>query len=308
VRLFREGRRSPRVVLLAFGVCAVLVGACGSPSAVSPPTTTSGPTLSIMVTNDDGVGAPGIDAAVQGLRALPNTRVTVVAPLSNKSGTGEKTTPTTSGRLHTSKAETGSGYPAIAVHGFPADTVIWAVRDHGLPFRPDLVVSGINLGQNVASFAGVSGTVGAAREAVSLGVPAIAASQGVDNGLDPDFSEGVQFLVRWITQHRTELQAHEYASAPPQANLNVPTCPEGSVRGPVMTVIAASRDGSRSANVNCGSTSRNYQDDLSAFDDGFAVLTPLYPPWPEGTPLVPRVAPRPGGSVTIHGDESRPFA
>ncbi len=231
-----------------------------------------------MVTNDDGVGAPGINAVVQGLRTLSDTQVTVVAPLTNESGTGGKTTPASAGSLVTSKAQTASGYPSIAVHGYPADTVIWAVKDHGLSFRPDLVVSGINFGQNIGPLAALSGTVGAAREANSLGIPALAASQGVDNSSAPDFSEAVPIVDNWVTQHRAALLAHSYGSKPLQANLNVPTCVGSSVRGPVMTVLAASGDASKTTTVDCTSTSTSYANDLEAFEIGFATLTPLYPP------------------------------
>ena len=229
----------------------------------------------VMVTNDDGVDAPGINAVVQGLRALPDTKVTVVAPLTNQSGTGEKTT---SGTLVTSPATTASGYPATAVHGYPADTVIWAIKDHGLSFRPDLVVSGINFGQNIGPLAAYSGTVGAAHEAVSLGVPAIAGSQGVDDGASPDFAEGVPFVTAWVTAHRSELLAHSYGSEPLQANLNVPSCTGGAVRGPVTTVMAATGDAGATTTVDCTSTSTSYANDLEAFEIGFATLTPLYPP------------------------------
>jgi 5'-nucleotidase len=230
-----------------------------------------------MVTNDDGVSAPGINAVVQGLRTLPHTRVTVVAPLTNESGTGEKTTPASAGALVTSAARTAAGYAATAVHGYPADTVIWAVADHGLPARPDLVVSGINFGQNIGPLAAGSGTVGAARQAVTLGVPALAASQGIDNGTTPDFAEGVPFVLRWVTAHRTALITHSYGEAPLQANLNIPTCVGRSVRGQVTTVMASTGDASKTLTVDCGSTSTDYTDDLGAFQLGFATLTPLYP-------------------------------
>ena len=71
-------------------------------------------TLRILVTNDDGVGAPGINATVEALTALPHTKVTVVAPLTNQSGTGAKVTP---GTLTATNAMTASGYPAKAVAG-----------------------------------------------------------------------------------------------------------------------------------------------------------------------------------------------
>ena len=104
-----------------------------------------------MVTNDDGVGAPGINATVKALAALPDTKVTVVAPLTNQSGTGAKVTP---GTLTVTNATTASGYPAKAVAGYPADTIIWAIDDHGIAQRPDLVVSGINFGENIGPLAG----------------------------------------------------------------------------------------------------------------------------------------------------------
>jgi 5'-nucleotidase len=273
-----------RVALVSlFVVAGTCLGACGSSSA--GPTTSSSRTtvtpaapaprtLTIMVTNDDGVGAPGINAVVQGLRALPEVDIEVVAPLTNQSGTGERTTP---GTLVVSNAKTASGYPAVAVHGYPADTVIWAIKDHGLKSRPDLVVSGINFGQNIGPLASGSGTVGAAREAVSLGIPAIATSQGIDDGLSAEFSEGVPVVVRWVTEHRSELLDKSYGSQLPQGSINIPSCSGGKIRGTVTTVMAASGDAGKSFTVDCSSTSTTYSNDLEAFEIGFATFTPLYP-------------------------------
>jgi len=259
-------------------VVGAALAACGS-SSDGTTTTTRGAgataTLTIMVTNDDGVAAPGIDAVVQGLRTLPHTRVSVVAPATNASGSGGTTT---TGTLATSQATTASGYPATAVQGYPADTVIWAVSGHGLPFRPDLVVSGINFGQNIGPLASISGTVGAARQAVTLGIPALAASQGADDGASPDFAEAVPLVEHWVTQHRAALLSRSTGSAPLQANLNVPTCTPHPVRGPVSTVMAATGDASATTTVACTSTSTTYTNDLEAFEIGFATLTPLYPP------------------------------
>ncbi len=275
--------RSNRVVTVLVVIAVSTLAACGTSSSGTSATTTSSPggdhqTLTVMVTNDDGFGAPGIDAVVQGLRTLSGTRVTVVAPLTNQSGTGGRTTPSSAGALVTSTDQTASGYPATAVHGYPADTVIWAIKDHGLSNRPDLVVSGINFGQNIGPLAAQSGTVGAAREAVSLGVPALAASQGVDDGSAPDFAEAVPIVESWVEQHRAQLISRSYGSKPPQANLNVPTCAGAPVRGPVTTVLATSGDVGQTVQVDCTSTSTAYGNDLEAFEIGFATLTPLYPP------------------------------
>ena len=109
-------------------------------------------------------GRAGIDAVVQALRKLPDTKVTVVAPATNQSSTGGKTTP---GPLTVTDATTASGYPAKAVAGYPADTIRWAIDDHGIDFTPDLVVSGINFGQNIGPITDISGTVGAARAAAA---------------------------------------------------------------------------------------------------------------------------------------------
>lgn len=253
---------------------ALLIAMTTALTAVSLPAGAAPPrnVLTVLVTNDDGVGAPGINAVVQGLRTLPKTQVTVVAPLTNQSGTGGKTTP---GHLSATKATTASGYPARAVAGYPADTVIWAVKDHGLSFRPDLVVSGINFGQNIGPLADLSGTVGAARAAVKLGIPALAASQGVDNGMSPNFSQGVAQVLRWVRAHRTALLSHRFKK-PPQGNLNVPTCAPGPVRGPVTAPLATSLNGITITTVNCTTTSTDYTNDAQAFVLGYAVIAPLY--------------------------------
>ncbi|MGO9341585.1 MAG: 5'/3'-nucleotidase SurE [Acidimicrobiales bacterium] len=250
------------------------LGACSSGGTSSSPSGSSqnSRVLTILVTNDDGVGAPGINAVVQGLRALPRTRVTVVAPLTNESGTGGKTT---KGALVVTKATTAAGYPAWAVHGYPADTIVWAIDDHGISFRPDLVVSGINFGQNIGPLASGSGTVGAALAAVRREIPALAASQGIDDGQSPDFAEGVTQVVAWVRLHRIALVDHSYGKVLPQGNLNVPTCENGQVRGPVMAPLATSLSGITVTTVNCSSTSTSFTNDAEAFVLGYAVISPL---------------------------------
>lgn len=263
-------------VAWALALVATAAACSSGPATATSSTTSTTPpgarTLTILVTNDDGVGAPGINAVVQGLRALPHTAVTVVAPATNQSGTGGKTTP---GTVSATKATTASGYPAMAVNGYPADTIRWAIDQHGISFRPDLVVSGINFGQNIGPLASLSGTVGAARAAVARGIPALAASQGVDNGTGPDFAEGVTQVDAWIELHRTELVEHSYGHAVPAANLNIPTCAGGVARGPVMAPLATSITGINIGTVNCSSTQTSFSNDVSAFINGYAVISPL---------------------------------
>jgi 5'-nucleotidase len=163
------------------------------------------------------------------------------------------------------------------VNGYPADTITWAIAQHGIPLRPDLVVSGINYGQNIGPLASASGTVGAAVAAVRRGIPALAASQGVDNGMAPDFAEGVTQVDAWIALHRRALLDHRYGKALPQGNLNVPTCPDGHVRGPVTAPLATSVTGLNLTTVNCSSTSTSFTNDVEAFRLGYAVIAPLSP-------------------------------
>jgi 5'-nucleotidase len=263
-------RRRLRNRTIAIALLSLLASMGVTPIASAAGTSSKSPVLRILITNDDGVSAPGIDAAVQALRALPRTNVTVVAPLTNQSGTGGKTTP---GLLTVSSATTASGYPAVAVHGYPADTIVWAITQHGVTSRPELVVSGINFGENIGPLAGLSGTVGAAREAASLGIPAIATSQGVDNGTAPNFSQAAAQLVKWVQENRSAL-IHKSFKVGHSVTLNVPTCPT-TPRGPVRAPIATSITGINIGQVNCAVKAKKFANDVQAYINGYAVLSPL---------------------------------
>jgi 5'-nucleotidase len=228
-------------------------------------------TLRVLVTNDDGVGAPGIDALVQGLRKLDRVQVSVVAPADNKSGTGDMTTP---GALATSETTTASGYPAIAVQGFPADTVNFAL-DGGIPTKPQLVASGINAGANLGPVTGISGTVGAARTAVRRAVPAVAISQGTTEGAQPDYPAGVRQAVTWVKEHRKALTKKNPRPPTEAANINVPTCTTGKVRGLIDVPTATGGDVTQPP--NCASKVKNPPDDVIAFVNGYAPLSPVPP-------------------------------
>ncbi len=251
-------------------LCAAALGfgASAVPDAAAAP---KRPTLRVLVTNDDGVGAPGIDALVQGLRKLNGVRVTVVAPAENKSGSSDMTTP---GPLTTTQATTTSGYPAIAVQGFPADTVDFAL-DGGIPTKPQLVASGINAGANLGPVTRISGTVGAARTAVRHGVPAVAISQGTTEGVEPDYAAGVRQAVTWVKEHRKALTKKNPKAPTAVANINVPTCPTGKVRGPID--VPSATGGDLTQPPNCASTLKNPPDDVVAFVNGYAPLS-LVPP------------------------------
>ncbi len=236
-------------------------------SAVGNTTTSAAPeTLDILVSNDDGFAAEGIDALVQALTELPDTTVTVVAPAENQSGTGGQTT---DGALTVTDEETLSGYPATAVQGFPADAVNHGL-DEVLDEAPDLVIAGINEGQNIGPLTAVSGTVGAASAAAARGIPALASSQGLDAN-PPDYATGVDEVLAWLDEHRDALLAGD---APAQVdNLNIPSCATGELRGDVEVPVATD-DGGRAINdVDCTSTEEDPVDDIAGFTTGFATLS-----------------------------------
>jgi 5'-nucleotidase len=258
-----------------FAASLLTVVACGgnddSVGAASTTSTTeriaTRDALEILVTNDDGIAGVGLDALVEALRKEPDVKVTVVAPAGDRTGTGGSTTP---GTLVNRPATTISGYEATAVEGFPADTVRVALDDLGL--EPDLVMSGINLGQNLGHLTKVSGTVGAALAAGRRGIPALAVSQGL--GSPPDYAAGVAQALAWLRRHRDSLTSG--APTAPVTNLNIPTCTTGEVRGVIEVRVATEEEGGQAlAPSDCRSTAVDPDDDVEAFHNGFATLSDL---------------------------------
>jgi 5'-nucleotidase len=246
-------------------------GEAAPPSTTEATTTTEAEVLDVLVSNDDGYAAEGIDVLVEALRAEPSVEVTVVAPAEDRSGSGDQTTP---GEVATQEVETASGYPAVAVEGFPADTINVALDQ--LDVAPDLVVSGINEGQNLGPVVQVSGTVGAARTAGRRGIPALAVSQGLADTLDYDV--GVEFALDWVRERRDELDDQDEPAAEPVpvANLNVPSCATGDVRGQV-EVPAVQDTTLDQFQVDCTSTETGQPDDVGAFTAGYATLSEVDP-------------------------------
>jgi 5'-nucleotidase len=175
--------------------------------------------MRILLTNDDGIYAKGIEVLHTHLRK--DSEVVVVAPETEQSAVGHAITLTDP--LRVKSVDRNGAFFGYAVKGTPADCVKLAINEL-MELAPDLVVSGINLGANVGINVIYSGTVSAATEGTILGVPAIAFS--INSFRDPDFEPAARFarlLVRQVGEH----------GLPPHTslNVNVPAIPESKIKG-----------------------------------------------------------------------------
>jgi 5'-nucleotidase len=147
----------------------------------------------ILLTNDDGISAPGLVALYRELTDLGE--VHVVAPASVQSATSHGITLSTP--LLTSRVTVPDAFTGIAVDGRPADCVKLAVA-HFLPRPPDLVISGMNSGANVGINVIYSGTIAAALEAAFLGLPAIAVSLHLGKDIPTDYKRSAKLARQTI--------------------------------------------------------------------------------------------------------------
>jgi len=137
--------------------------------------------MRILVTNDDGIHAPGLVVAEKIARALCDD-VWVVAPETEQSGASHSLTLALPLRLR----EIDSRH--FAISGTPTDCVMMAIAELMADQRPTLVLSGVNRGANLADDVTYSGTIAGAMEGTALGVPSIALSQAFGGGRDIDWS------------------------------------------------------------------------------------------------------------------------
>ncbi|MEE8583428.1 MAG: 5'/3'-nucleotidase SurE [Acidobacteriota bacterium] len=147
----------------------------------------------VLITNDNGIDDPKIAALAVAFSKTAQTFV--VAPLQDRSGTGSFMSVSRSGQLRVEQRSLGEGITALAVDGYPADCVIFALSQLMADNPPDLVVSGINGGPNLGMEWFGSGTVGAARTAALGGLPALAVS-----GLDDDIPGAVEAATEWVVR------------------------------------------------------------------------------------------------------------
>ncbi|HXF85259.1 MAG TPA: 5'/3'-nucleotidase SurE [Anaerolineales bacterium] len=184
-------------------------------------------TKHILVTNDDGVFAPGLLSLVREMRRLG--KVSVLAPDRNWSGSGH--VKTLDRALRVKEVRLADGTQAFASDGAPSDCV--ALATLGFFKEPiDLVVSGINAGANLGHDVTYSGTVTAAMEAVIAGIPGIAVSlETVDDHIgDIDYGPAARVASKIVRQVIENGLSHEIL-----LNINVPFLPEDRIRGILLT-------------------------------------------------------------------------
>ena len=187
--------------------------------------------MRILITNDDGINAPGLAVlhAIATEIAGPRGEVWTVAPAFEQSGVGHCISyshPTMIAQL---------GERRFAAEGSPADCVLAGLYDVMAGSRPDLVLSGVNRGNNAAQDAMYSGTIGGAMEAALQGLPAIALSQYFGPGNAKGDTPFEAAAVHGVALVRTLLDRAAWDSDADYRlfyNVNFPPVPAAAVKGP----------------------------------------------------------------------------
>jgi 5'-nucleotidase len=188
--------------------------------------------MRVLLTNDDGITAPGLQAARRALREIEGVEVDVIAPDSNRSATARSIT--TRSPLTVEEVEFGDGDKGYATDGTPVDCVRFA--ELGLVgHQPDLIFSGINHGANLGDDITYSGTVAAAFEGIVLGIPAVAFSQQSSSG-GMGYVSG-RFDFGAVAAFAAELVRHLLDSSMPEATLINVNCPAGEPKGIEVTKL-----------------------------------------------------------------------
>ncbi len=185
--------------------------------------------MKILLTNDDGIHAPGLYALYEALKSRHDLHI--VAPEAEMSAVGHAITlvdPIRVKRIH----KNGSFF-GFAVSGTPADCVKIAVQEILDP-PPDIILSGINLGNNVGVNILYSGTVSAATEGAFLGIPSAAISLGIQE--NPDFDFAARFCCR-VVRFLTESGLKDGTAL----NVNIPPVPPEEISGVCLARQGTSR-------------------------------------------------------------------
>jgi len=179
--------------------------------------------MNILLTNDDGIHAPGLFALYKALKS--DYDVEIVAPEAEMSAVGHAIT--LASPLRVRAVQKSGSFFGYAVSGTPADCVKIAVQEL-LKRRPDVIISGINVGANVGVNILYSGTVSAATEGAFLGVRSAAIS--LASGENPDFLFAARFskeIIRFIVESGLKEGT--------ALNVNIPACPADKIAGVYIT-------------------------------------------------------------------------
>src|SRR5262245_1883365 len=244
--------------------------------------------MRVLITNDDGIQATGLNALRRELIGIEGLEVHVIAPDSNRSATARSIT--TRSPLWVEEISFEDGGTGYSTDGTPVDCVRFA--ELGLiGERPELIVSGINHGSNLGDDITYSGTVAAALEGIVLGIPAIAVSQQAERGVvdfragrrwEPEnFEAAAAFVARMIEEA-------EHLPMPRGTLLNV-NCPAGELRGAVACRLGkriyrdrlelAEEEGHRRRYQIYGEEPDFHRErgtDFAALADGVIAVTPLH--------------------------------
>jgi 5'-nucleotidase len=204
--------------------------------------------MRVLLTNDDGIEAAGLQAVRRALLAVPGIELAVIAPDGNRSAMARSIT--TRRPLWVQEVDFDDGTVGYATDGTPVDCVRLARLGLVEGFEAELVVSGINHGSNLGDDITYSGTVAAALEAIVLGLPGIAVSQQ-SRALELDFRAGTRFGFDVAASFTARLVA-ELESVP---------LPDGTLLN--INVPGATPDGVEVARLG----KRVYRDELALVDE-----------------------------------------
>lgn len=237
--------------------------------------------MRILLTNDDGIHAPGLEVLERIARRLSDD-ITIVAPSEEQSGTGHSLTLTRPVRLRR------MGDNRFSVSGTPTDSVMMALNVVMKDGPPDLILSGVNRGANLGEDVTYSGTVSAAMEGALAGIRSIALSQVYRK-------EGMGDYAPWEVAEQWADQAIRPLLDTPWAprtliNINFPATPPDTVKG-IKVVTQGLRDYGRSKVVKRTDPrgfdyywfalehivhTPAHSTDLEAIEDGYVTVTPLH--------------------------------
>jgi 5'-nucleotidase len=206
-------RHLARAILAAAAALLILAP---SPAAQAPATTAQ--PYRILISNDDGVRAPGILALAEALQGLGE--ITIAAPAENQSGKGHSIV--IADPIFVDAITLPGGMEAFSIAATPATCVKVGIRGI-MKVKPDLVVTGINRGYNLGMVTYVSGTAGGAREAALMGIPAIASSLAVEETNYAPAAQIVKQVAEMVKKHGLEPGTF--------LNVNIPAGAAADIKG-----------------------------------------------------------------------------